>query len=239
MYKLCAKLAAMARIFRRNTRIVPLSALVLVAALAAFGWANEAPQPPQEEKKTVSEEIRTRRLVIVDHNGEVRGAFGIMPDGESRLELRDKQSQVRTWLGQEAAGLPSLAVIGSDDKPLIELGSVEGKAPVFVLRDSAGKRRVAFGVDLTDSTFFMVNDNYGKKRCLISIDKKGPTQLTLFDTSAEPRASVSVEKNGTSGLDLFDADGRPCVTIQVDDKGKPALVAFDSQGKAIWSVPHE
>lgn len=237
MTAFCGSSFGSARILCRRGHAAVLTAIPLIGCAVAIVWGTES-QPKQDGKEAVSEEIRTRRLVIIDENGNKHAALGIMKDGEVRLELRDKQSEVRTWLNPDVVAAPSLGVIGASEKPLIELGSEKGKLPVLVMRDAAGTRRIAGIVAPDGVASLLVSDRRGKTRCRVSVSDDGDPELVLSDTSGKPRAHVIVEKeHGTCSVNFSDAEGRVRLTLQVDEQGQPALVACDSKQRPIWSAP--
>jgi len=201
-------------------------------------WATEAqPSSGQRQPATVVDEIVARRIVIVDRDGGKRAILDTAPDGEVRLELRDAQSKVGTWLSPNTIATSTLAILGADESALIELGSVEGQAPVFVMRDAAGTRRIAATAVKDGGAFVLVNDTQGRKRCVMAFNEKQEPQMTLFDASAKPRVNLAIDGQTTCSLDLRDAQGRTRLIARFDDGGEAALLVLDEKGNRIWSAP--
>jgi len=225
-------------IYSINGPMIMILAIPILCVLAATSWHAQArTQAKGQTEKAAVDEIVTRRLVIVGDDGRKRAALGIMRDGEVWLEFRDKQGEVRTYLNHDVVAAPSIHLMGAPEKPLIELGSAEGRAPMFIVRDDAGKRRLGVTVTRDGITSLLLSDGRGKTRSDLSVSKDAEPMLALRDGAGNVRASMVLQKDGTCAFDLRDSKGRPRLTIQVDERGQPALVAWSETGKALWSAP--
>jgi hypothetical protein len=215
-----------------------LLVVVLLVALAALGWTGEPkPRPIDVRDKHVSEEIRAKRISIIDSDGKDRASVGVEKDGAVRFVLRDKKGEARSWLSDELVAAPAFGVIGAQEQPLVELGSVDGRLPVLVMRDSAGKRRLALTARKTGGMILALNGRQGERRCTVAVGDDDAPELTLFDTAGQPRASIGARADGTCALDLFDGQGRPRISVHVAKGGEPKLLTFDSEGAMTWSEP--
>src|ERR1043166_5500171 len=224
----------------RHKKMTLWVAVVMLVPIGAIAWANQHPAPPVVgNKELIVEEIQARRLVIVDENGNKHAFFGIMPNGELRLEFVDKTNEPRTWLGVDGIFAPSLSVIGAIKKPLLEFGNIEGKVPVFVMRDATGKRRMAATITPDGAPSLVLSDTRGKTRSTLTISKDGEPMLMLNDKDGKTRGNLMVKANGTCALDFRDKDGHTRITIQVDEDGQPGIAVFDSKEKAIWTAPKQ
>lgn len=178
---------------RLKAATVLLVAVLLILIGAGVGSSTGAEPEKEGKGPAVSDEIRTRRLVIV----------------------------------------------GAEDKPLVELGSMRGQFPVFIMRSAAGERRMAAVVTPDDSVSLLLSDTQGKTQCSMSVKQTGNAHLVFRDEKGQPRASFTVqEKSGAPALDMLDDKGRTRMTVQLNEQGEPAIVLFDSQGNAIQGASH-
>lgn len=218
--------------FRKSWTIVAFAAIGFIC-----GTGLESARVNAKSKEPLRDEIVGRCITIVDEKGTKRAAFGIMPDGILRLELRDQAGEVRTWATPDLVGTPGIAIVGKPEKPLIELGSLNEKIPILVLRDSSGARRIGAAVGADGTASLLLSNAHGKTRCELTVNKSGEPRIVVKDARAKHRATVSVQPDGTAALDFWDANGRVRLTAQIDANGQPTIVAWDPNGKVLWSAP--
>ncbi len=56
------------------------------------------------DTQPIAEEIRTRRVTIVDETGKVRASFGVEPDGTVFVSLNDRYEAPRVWIAVNQDG---------------------------------------------------------------------------------------------------------------------------------------
>ena len=123
------------RLERRNRQLlVAIAAMVGVGVLAVFVAGRMA--TAQASVETV-EEVRTKKLVVVDDLGKVRAALAVTGDG------------------------PALLLLDTKSKPRATL-SVFKDAPGFILRDANGEARAMLAV-IGDGPGLVLYDARGRK----------------------------------------------------------------------------
>ena len=217
----------------RTTMRLALTALLSTGAVVWVGLGR--PTTAQSNVRGVQNEVRARKFVVVDDAGTDLAELGILPDGGTRLIIRDKAKGTEVWLGTDDAGMPVLTLGRKSGEPLMELGVLDGQSPVFLMRAADGKRRVGMVVTKSGSAGIGLYDAEGRNRGILYMDEAGYPQLTLKDSNGEPRASVLVTSNGTCALTLFDAKGQERIVFQVQAQGEADAVVFARDGKVKWS----
>jgi len=213
-----------------GSHLIPWLVVVIVLCLgqARQGAGQGAPS-------RVEREVRARNFVVVDDAGNKRGELGLLPSGEVRVVLRGKGKRA-AYVGVDSRGMPLVALAGARGEPILELGAL-GDAPVLVLRDAEGHRRIGITVGDGSSAGIGLYDLHGTSRCLLSLGRDGHPQLSLSDDRGTARASIVVESPGTNGFDLTDERGRVRLSLQLGNGGQPAAAALDASGRVIWRAP--
>jgi len=181
-------------------------------------------------------EVRAQRFVVVDDSGKGRGEFGMRSNGEPVLRLWDRDVSISAMVEMDAYGMPRVAFETKNGTPLAELGVLDKRHPIFVLRDADGNRRLAMVVAEAGDVAFGLYDTDRTNRCSLSLDKKGDPRIVLRDKTGEVRARVMQDEEGGSAVDLLDAKGRAHVVFQVDAKGRGDGVVFGSDERPVWSA---
>lgn len=184
----------------------------------------------------VQNEVRARTFTVIDDAGRKRAEFGVLPDGRVGLVTWDETKSVAAWIGVDADGMPVVSVGSADGKPLAEIGMLDKRSAVLVMRAANGERRLGMAVTETGAAGIGLYDAAKMNRCMINLGDDGHPQLTLKDSKGVVRSRIMVESNGTCALDLLDAEGRARVVAQVDREGEPGLVIFGPKGEAVWSA---
>ena len=90
-----------------------------------------------QEKAAVQEEVRAKRIVLVNEHGTPLGAFGVI-EGQLSLKLFDQNKKVRLVLALDQDGQPG--VVLADDKERIRAQfDLEENEPRLMLLDKNGK----------------------------------------------------------------------------------------------------
>jgi hypothetical protein len=173
------------------------------------------------------EELRARRLTLVDAQGRVRATFGPAGDGSMELRLFDRDDRARAELAVDANGAASLT-----------------------LRDPDGEMRscLAVGHDgdtrlhLHGTAAVSLHDREGQPRALLGLDEHSG-MATLSYVDAAGACCVLLTEDGSGGrLHLFQRDGRGR-RIPGSDPGDPeasaALTAAPKPEAAVPPAPAE
>ena len=138
------------------------------------------------------DELSTRRLTIVDDQGQVRATLGPAPDGSVELRLYDREDRTRAELAVAANGVASLT-----------------------LRDPAGEVRSCLAVSTEGDTRLhlhgtaavSLHDASGQPRALLGLDEHSGT-ASLSYADVDGGCCVLLTEDASGGrLHLFQCDG--------------------------------
>lgn len=249
-------LEARVRKLERENRWMKLGGL-LVLALAG-GVALMGQTTGQE----VSDEVRTRRLTVVDETEETRASLvvteqgpvlALIEAGEIRAFLSVLDDVPKLTLFDEA-GKPRASLIATKDGPLLALGDETGNprasldvmegVPQLRLLSGKAQTQVAL-IAPKEGAALALYDESGKPRGSLSATKDGPG-LELYDEAGQTRANLSVKKGGPF-LALEDVQGYSatlgCTGLITPKTGTQttrsaaSLVMFDKDKNVIWKAP--
>jgi hypothetical protein len=111
------------------------------------------------------------------------------------------------------------------------------EARQFVLRDSDGKVRAAFGTSPDGAVGLSLNDASGRPRLTLDVEKSGSPGLDLYDQDGRRRAMIALGQEGTPGVGLYDAAGKLRTSLDVPAANTPGLAFYHRNGKPSWGVP--
>jgi len=141
------------------------------------------------------DEVRARRIVVVDAQGTERAFLGLGLDGSPELALRDAQGKERAFLTLGTGGSPWLALRDARGKGQAILSVLPGEGPGLALRDAQGKERIALDVLRDRNPRLALLHAQGKDRAIL-----GAAELEGIRTGV-------AERRPESSLVLFDANG--------------------------------
>jgi len=199
--------------FRDRVVMGGLAALVAVMAIGGMS-----------EPEKVVEEVRTKKLVIVDDKGEARMTLVVLPDGMPRLSMSDEKGESRALFGLSTGDTPFLYM--SDDKG-------EARMTLVVLPDGKSK------LDMKDEK--------GHSRMTLMVLPDGTPILSMKDEKGNHRMTLVVLPDGTPRLDIKDEKGESRALLGGSDTESPdgtitkypesTLILFGPDGKALWKAP--
>jgi hypothetical protein len=163
---LAARLDQMERERRRARR---RAALACVGAFCLLGMGADP----------TTDRLFARTFAVVDLAGNLRGTFGVGPDGMPSLALMDKAKRVRLMIAVGTDGTPAVTLVDRDQSPRALLSLAEN-APGFTLMDPGGKGRLYAGLNPDDHSPF----------------------LKLMDANDTVRIEADLEKDGSPGFVL-------------------------------------
>jgi len=221
------------------------AALVIGLSSFLFMCAGQGRQALPEQK--VEEEMRAKRFVVVDENGETRVVLAATDD-RSFLSLSDNKGRERLSLCvtgdgtglyfndkagtnminlSESGGVPALFFGDEYGRERVGLG-VTKKGPSLQLRDAGGKIRVGTTVSKGDVSGFAFSDNEGKGRVFLGVEESIP-RLTFFDKAGKGLIGLGVDDDGP-GIGLSDKGGKLRLALSVNPRGSE-LVLLEEGGK--------
>jgi len=208
--ELAARVDGLERVARRH-RLCALGALVLVLATAQAP-AVSAP-------------------VVV---GDATGARTTLT--AKGLTVRDAAGRVRTTLGLDADGYPSLDLSDASGR-LRESMYLLTDRPVLRLFDTAGKRRAElFLASDTQNGEFVITDAAQVTRLAVFVGAKGLPEMGLYGADNTVRAYFSADDDG-SYLVMKDAHGTTRAVAGQYTSGKFGFDVRNAAGSSVWSRP--
>ena len=183
------------------------SACSLVLALTLLSGAAPTTMP---------EEIKARRLVLVDQRGVTRAILGTDFDHFEHL------SQVALKLF-DSKGKQRLHLFVHNDGPK-DLHSGWPKAGLSLLTE-AEKEAASLNIKTDNSTDLLLRDGKSIGRAWIRLTQDGKPSVLLFDENDRLRAAM--------GHVVLETPRVEAVTT----RPASSLVLFDKDGKVIWTAP--
>jgi hypothetical protein len=150
------------------------------------------------EVATVSDaadELRARRLVLVDDMGRVRATLGPTTDGSAALRLLDADERTRAELAIDANGTTTLTLRdgGGEFRSSLVVGP-EGEthlhlhgAPAVSLHDDAGTARAVLGLDEHTGLPSLAFADEESRPCVLLTEDPSGGRLHLFQRDGEGR----------------------------------------------------
>ena len=225
------------RLLTVETRRSGSVAVTILVALAALLWLGLATQlVARGGVETGQREVRAQRFVVVDDAGNERAELGILASGQPSLRIWDEARTIAATLEIDQAGMPRLAFENIGGAPLTELGVLDKRYPVFILRSADGKRRLGVAVAEAGVVSIGLYDTHKRNRCSLSLDEDGQPQLRLKDGKGNDRVRLMIGSDGACALDLLDPKGRERAVLQVDGQGEPDGVLLGPDRKPLWSA---
>ncbi len=181
----------------RRWKIIGTTAIALLG-LVLIIWATG---------EGAADEVRAKRFVLVDSNGNERATLSEESGGEVSLVFMDKGGKVRAGLGVGADGLPELTLYDANQKKLVRLRT----------HSRGGSHLELYATDIKGHAFIgMVGDGP-----FVDLVEKDGISLSLYG----------------HGLGLLDKKYKAFVALGPKPNGQPALTFIDKKGKVIWSAP--
>lgn len=151
---------------RRLNRFTCLLMLLLAAALVVGQATAQKPAATQQD------EVRAKRFILVDDDGDCRASLGfgpgVMVHGRSEpgyesaiLSLLAKSTKTRITLMVMHDGRPGLMFIGKDGKPRITARLLPDENPCLWFLDNDQKDRLKMSLDADGKPSILFKDKEG------------------------------------------------------------------------------
>lgn len=210
----------------------------------------------------VTDEIRTRQLVLVDQAGTVLATLGPDAAGNPRLELTGKtgkgkvqvgmlyaaqseqpyiffveDTKVTTMLWTEPGGMKRLDL--REDGTLASLVVAPNGTAAVDLSGRGDRNKVTLGAGESLATLLFNAGMNDANLLVLQAKPDGAMGLTL-QMEGQTRAELSVGSNSNvAGLKFSDQRGKVRAAVGTPaDPGQPSLLLLsDKDGKLIWTAP--
>lgn len=203
---------------------------------------NESESTQQAEEKPSTSNKSESRIVEVPIKPIVNNPPLPTPMGNSGLELRDPQGNLRFKLGLEAEGTPRMTIYSSKGKAQLVLDETG-----MVIEAESGKARIgvkeegALAVELLDQAIprvsMMLHPNgiaevvaqgrTSEKAIVLRSEPTGLAMISMQDPNSNNEASLVLGDEGTTGLRLVDPKGKLHCVMQIYPDGIAELGVRD------------
>lgn len=191
-----------------------------LVALVAFLVIGATGQPAK-----VVDELRLKKMQIVDEKGATRIGLGTSEEGSPILAVFDEKGQHR------------IALSISDD------GST-----TMSLHDEKGTRRAQLGLSKDGTPNLGLCNQKGDTRWMLAMKADGTTGLDAYDEKGTIRVELALSKDGTPKLSFWDEKGMARAILGAADMESPdgtkttypesTLILLGPDGKQLWKTPH-
>ncbi len=158
---------------------------------------------PEGAPEGALDEIRARRVTLVDGDGRPRVAFATAADGSAGLILCDTDERRRAELVLDDRGGAHLKLHDRDGAVCAWLAVDGSGAPSLYLQgarpaDAPAPARAALAVDERGCPLFSLHDGQGQPRFLLALEERsGMPRLGFFDAHGSSRLVLSEAHDGT------------------------------------------
>jgi len=196
---------------RQYTALVFVTLFGSFAGGAVMEWVLTGKGARAEEAGKVvrADRFEAREFNVVDENGRVRAAIGLLGEGRlayPHVSLLDEH-------GRKRAGIFLMGY------PTLVLFDAEGRGDISLHGGLELDPRIMSGPRLT------VSDKDGKERARLSVSADGSPSLSLSD------------KDGTTRAVLGCTELQDKRTESVEQRQESSLVLFKSDGDVLWKAP--
>jgi hypothetical protein len=213
--ELAARVARLESSTRRDRAIV---FAVIVLALATA----QAPRRPNPT-------VQFAPIVVKDATGQ-----SATLDAKG-LTVRDASGLVRTFVGVDAAGEPSVNLADSTGR-LRESMFLINELPVLRQFDHAGKRRAEMRLDSSNDGELLMIDERGKLRLALFRTSRGDPEFGLYGTDAKLRAYFATD-DASPYLVMRDNAGTTRMYMGGYKDGTVGIDVRNAAKKVLWRAP--
>lgn len=203
----------------RRWKITSVVASAFIMLTVLGGAAAPRPEDQRQEPTPgwtapqVVDEIRTKRLLVVDDNGKFRAVLGAATAGAVSLGLLDSQDTIRSVLIVDANGVPHLDLLDADATRRVVLSVFPKRAGLALFGEAA------------------------RGGAILDVAADGTAGLGLTDRADNPRAAFLLRADGAVLLNLNDPAGKLRASLGVHNTGATGLGMWDKDGKRVWQAP--
>ena len=218
----------------RLTRLERANRRWKVAVALAVGALGGVVALGAAEPDLIPDELRVKRLVIVDQNNKPRAVLGPSSYGSSGLRLYDERQKELVALEALPGSVPSMTFFAPDGKPAVWLISWPDVTTGLAFGDKEGK---TVGLIMErDNMRLTFSDETGLSRTALGMVSDGQPGLALTDRDGTLRAELAIIDDEDPQLFFADKYGSDRAVLGLD-KGRPVLDFLDETGKTIWKAP--
>jgi len=184
----------------------------LVAALTAAAFLAGSARAPLPGPGRVEDELRTRRLVLVDGEGRERAVAEVSGGGAAELTLLDPAGRATHRLGLDAEGRPNLTLVSGEEA--VHLRALGGGGGELVAR--------APGEDGPGGGFSM------------GVDAAGQGALSLHNAAGRRVLFAGATSDGDGAVRVDNRDGTRAFYMGDDPRGNGVVAEDALPGGRLW-----
>jgi hypothetical protein len=106
----------------------------------------------------------------------------------------------------------------------------------LLVRDAAGRIRVALNVLEDDAVILTFRDRLERDRLAIGLLPEGSPLVSLYDEHRRRRAALGMLETNAPGLSLYGRGGTSRARLAIDDDA-PRFVGLSADGTVLWEEP--
>jgi hypothetical protein len=216
-----------ARLERTNRR------MRTIGLLAGIGLAGAAALGASGRTEPV-DELRAKRVVVVDDRNSPRATLGLTNHGVAGLRLYDDRQRELISLEVLPGAVPSLTFFGPDGRTAAWLIAWPDVTTGLAFGDERGNA-VAL-VTERDRMRLSMSDANGTPRSEVIAGTDELPGLLLTDAEGLPRAELSLNEDGDPQLIFGDQYGGDRARLALD-QGQPTIELMDEMGTRVWGQP--
>lgn len=176
--QLMARIAGLERAHRRRGLMNGLLLIGLAGSLALSGAIIFDPALVRGLTE-IGSEVRARRYILEDDQGNLRGQWQIDEVGTVRLSIHDATGRARMNLAVLADGAPGISFADEADRRRIVLGLLPDGTATLVFADGSSVPRAILGTSSKGSANLIFADQAGVSRVSVGLDASGAGSLIL------------------------------------------------------------
>lgn len=158
------------------------------------------------------------------------------PTLEALARQLDGLERANRWwrraAGLAALGLAAILLSGQAAPPARSL-----EVEQLLLRDAAGRVRVALRVLDNDAIVLTFRDRLERDRLLLGLLPDGLPLLSLYDEHRRRRAALGMLDADAPALALYGSDGTSRLRLALDQGNTPRFLGVSAEGSVVWEQP--
>jgi hypothetical protein len=172
-----------------------------IGVLGVIGLVLALGGMAQPEKAV--EELRAKRFVIVDDNGQLRVLLGVLPDGNTGISIFDETGITRAMLAVNTDDSTGLGLSDAPGKTRAQLGVEPVMTAMLSLLDSKGALRAGLSQRGDDTGLLLQDHNDRGRQVWLSVDPDFFTGLSVMDLEKATSAELGIDPDGSPRQRLY------------------------------------
>ena len=191
---------------RQRLLHIALGGALVLSGVALRAWTepDPAPAPPKDADVVLADEIKTKRLTIVDSNGDP--AVVLKADNRGGARHRQGIIEARRLAIVDSKGDPFI-VLEADDLGGAHYRQGKIEADRLHIVDSNGDPLIVLAGNETGGVMGISRQQYKKKptlAVLLSVDERLNGYVSVLNSKKKFAAELGVKEDGSGSLEMSD-----------------------------------